>query len=307
MSEPVATAGRLVAEAAERLRAGGVPSPENDARQLLAHVLGEGPLPWWNRVDVGSDDAERYAELIERRAERIPLQHLTGKAYFGRVEIDVGPGVFIPRPETETMMMWVSARLADRPETADRPPVVVDLCTGSGVIAKSLAVEAPSAEIYAVELSTEALPWAERNLADTGVHLVHGDMADALPELDGRVDIVVANPPYVPLDAYDSVAVEARDHDPSLALFSGSDGLEAIRVLTKTAARLLRPGGLLAFEHAEVQADSAPAIVVASRQFDRVRDHQDLTGRPRFVTAVRADRSGSSGLLWQDGSSECPA
>jgi release factor glutamine methyltransferase len=284
------TAIELVREGAARLAAAGVPSPENDARLLLADVLGEGPFPWWHRFEVDSEGAGRFAELIGMRADRIPLQHLTGKAYFGHVELDVGPGVFIPRPETESMLVWATSELTTRQTRLGTRQVVVDLCTGSGAIAKSLALEAPGAEVYAVELSTEALTWAERNLAGTDVRLVHGDMAYALPELDGTVDLVVVNPPYVPLDAYDTVAIEARDHDPSLALFSGPDGLDAIRVLTRVAARLLRGGGLLAFEHAEVQAESAPQIVVDSQQFSRVRDNCDLTGRPRYVTAVRNER-----------------
>jgi release factor glutamine methyltransferase len=285
------TAIQLVREGAERLAAAGVPSPENDARLLLAHVLGEGPFPWWNRFEVAPDLAGRFAELIARRAERTPLQHLTGKAYFGKVELEVGPGVFVPRPETEVMMSWAVSEVAARQVRLGTPQVVVDLCTGSGAVAKSIALEVPGAEIHAVELSTEALAWAERNLAGTDVRLVHADMAYALPELDARVDLVVANPPYVPLDAYDTVAIEARDHDPGLALFSGRDGLDAIRVLTQVASRLLREGGLLAFEHAEVQAESAPQIVLDSQRFALVRDRRDLTGRPRFVTAVRNGRA----------------
>ena len=277
----------VVKRAGERLRAAGVPSPENDARLLLAHVLGGRPDPWWHQVRLSAEQAAEYARLIARRAERIPLQHLTGVSYFGHVELAVGPGVFVPRPETETMMAWGCSELRSRQTDAARSPVAVDLCTGSGAIALSLAKAVPNAEIYAVELSTEALPWAERNLVGTEVRLVHADMADALPELDATVDLVIANPPYVPLDAYDTVAVEARDHDPSLALFSGADGLDAIKVLTRVAARLLRTGGLLAFEHAEVQAESAPQVVVDSRLFAQIRDHRDLTGRPRFVTAVR--------------------
>jgi release factor glutamine methyltransferase len=285
------TASQLVRAGAERLREAGVPSPENDARLLLAHVLGEGPSPWWNRFEVAPASADRFAELIAMRAERIPLQHLTGRAYFGKVELDVGPGVFIPRPETEMMMSWAASEVAARQVRFGTRQVVVDLCAGSGAIAKSIALEVPGAEIYAVELSTEALDWARRNLASTDVRLVHADMAYALPELDAQVDLVVANPPYVPLDAYDTVAIEARDHDPSLALFSGPDGLDAIRVLTQVAARLLREGGLLAFEHAEVQAESAPQIVLDSHLFTRVRDRMDLTDRPRFVTAVRNGRA----------------
>lgn len=254
-------------------------------------MLGGRPDPSWHRVQVTAEQAAEYGRLVERRAERIPLQHLTGVSYFGHVELAVGPGVFVPRPETETMMAWACSELRARQTGSARPPSAVDLCTGSGAIALSLAREVPDAEIHAVELSAEALPWAERNLSGTDVRLVHADMADALPELDGTVDLVIANPPYVPLDAYASVAVEARDHDPSLALFSGADGLDAIKVVTRVAARLLRTGGLLAFEHAEAQAESAPQVVLDSQYFAQVRDRTDLTGRPRFVTAVRNGRA----------------
>ena len=291
VGEPGATAQDAVKRATAQLGAAGVPSPENDARLLLAHVLGRRLDPWWHQVQLSAEQAIRFTELVARRAERIPLQHLTGTAYFGHIELAVGPGVFIPRPETETMMVWAATALRRRQADSVRPQLAVDLCTGSGAIALSLAREVPDTEIHAVELSPEALSWAERNLAGSDVRLVHADMADALPELDGTVDLVTANPPYVPLDAYDSVAVEARDHDPSLALFSGEDGLDAITVVTRVAARLLRHGGLLAFEHAEVQAESAPQIVLDSGYFAQVRDRVDLTGRPRFVTAVRNGRA----------------
>jgi release factor glutamine methyltransferase len=280
------TGGPLLREATDRLSAAGVPSPAHDARELLAHVLDRRP-PLLGRTDpVSPDEADRYAALLARRSARVPLQHLTGEAPFRYLTLAIGPGAFVPRPETEVMTGWAIERLRERP--VDAPPaVVVDLCTGSGAIAKAIATEVPGTRVSAVELSPEAHAWAERNLADTDVELLLADMADAPPELDGTVDLVICNPPYVPLDAYDSVVAEARDHDPTVALFSGADGLDAIRVLTATAARLLRPGGLLTFEHAELQREAAPAVVVASGAFRTVRDHQDLTGRPRFVTAVR--------------------
>jgi release factor glutamine methyltransferase len=139
--------------------------------------------------------------------------------------------------------------------------------------------------VYAVELDPAAHAWAERNLVGSGVDLRLGDMEDSFPELDGRVDVVVCNPPYIPLDAWESVAEEARDHDPHLALFSGADGLDAMRVLERRAALLLRPGGVVGAEHAEVQAESAPAVFAASGRWDNIRDHLDLAGRPRHVTA----------------------
>ena len=159
------------------------------------------------------------------------------------------------------------------------------LCTGSGAIALAVADEVPTAEVYAVELDEGAHAWAARNLAGTRVHLRHGDMATAFEELAGRVDIVVCNPPYIPLEAWESVAAEARDHDPHLALFSGSDGLVALRVLEARAARLLKPGGVVGAEHADVQGQSAPEVFSGSGRWSEGRDHDDLAGRPRYLTA----------------------
>jgi release factor glutamine methyltransferase len=163
--------------------------------------------------------------------------------------------------------------------------VVVDLCTGSGAIALSVATEAPEAQIHAVELDESAHGWAARNLSGSGVDLRQGDMAEAFGDLDGTVDVVVANPPYIPLEAYESVAPEARDHDPALALWSGDDGLEAMRVVEQVAARLLVPGGRVGAEHADVQGQSAPEVFSTAGRWVDVRDHLDLAGRPRFVTA----------------------
>ncbi len=268
--------------AAERLRLAGVASPEHDAAELLAHVLGteRSRLPMVH--DVPADAAERYDELIARRAAREPLQHLTGTAYFRHVELAVGPGVFVPRPETELLAGWAIDRAGEL-----AAPVVVDLGTGSGAIARAIADEAPHATVHAVEVDPAAHAWAERNLAGTGVELRRGDLATALPELDGRVDVVVCNPPYIPLEAWESVAAEARDHDPHLALFSGADGLDAIRALEQRAAVLLRPGGVVGAEHADVQGESAPAVFAATGRWTDVRDHADLNGRPRFLTARR--------------------
>lgn len=280
---PELAAPGLVRRATRELAAAGVPSPAADARSLLAHVLDVATSRLLLVDQVSTAQRDAYADLIARRVRREPLQHLTGRAWFRNVAVTVGPGVFVPRPETEAMTGWA----VDRLRAAGPAPVVVELCTGSGVIAKALADEVPEARVHAVELSEQALRYAADNLAGTGVDLRAGDMADAFVDLDGRVDLVVANPPYVPLEAYESVAPEARDHDPALALFSGADGLDALRVVATVAARLLRPGGLVCAEHAEVQADSAPQLFLDAGGFDRVRDRQDLTGRPRFVTAVR--------------------
>jgi release factor glutamine methyltransferase len=274
----------LVADGARRLAAGGVPSPEYDAAELLAHVLGvsRSQLPTLGAVSV--QQRSRYDALVTRRAGREPLQHLTGSAAFRYVELAVGPGVFVPRPETELLAGWGIDR-AREIAASGRAPVVVDLCTGSGAIALAVATEVPSADVHAVELDEGAFDWAARNLAGAGVDLQHADMAEALPELDGVVDVVLCNPPYIPLEAYASVAAEARDHDPALALWSGEDGLGALRVLERVAARLLRPAGVVGAEHADVQGESAPAVFRAVGRWREVRDHPDLAGRSRYLTA----------------------
>ncbi|HEY0644278.1 MAG TPA: peptide chain release factor N(5)-glutamine methyltransferase [Nocardioides sp.] len=268
-------------EAAALLRGAGVASPERDADLLLAHVLDVplGRLPLVD--DLGAPQQQLYDALLARRAAREPLQHLIGTAAFRHVELAVGPGVFVPRPETELLAGWA----IDSALALDGPAVVVDLCTGSGAIAKAVADEVPDAEVHAVELDEGALAWAERNLAGTGVDLRHGDLATAFDDLRGSVDVVVCNPPYIPLEAWESVAAEARDHDPHLALFSGQDGLDAIRVLERRAALLLRAGGVVGAEHADVQGESAPGVFSASGRWLDVTDHRDLAGRPRYVTA----------------------
>lgn len=291
----------LLRPAVGRLRAAGVASPEFDAAELLAHVLGETRARLALVSDVDDAAARAFDAAVARRADREPLQHITGIAHFRYGEVHVGRGVFVPRPETELLAGWAIEHLAHASRhpahaPAGTPrPVVVDLCTGSGVIAKAIAEEVPGVDVHAVELDEDAFGWAQRNLAGTGVDLRHGDFATAFDDLLGSVDVVVCNPPYVPLEAWESVAVEARDHDPHRALFSGEDGLDAIRVLADRAAALLRPGGVVGVEHADVQGESAPAVFAALDAWDEVRDHRDLNDRPRFLTARRAVRAGTAG------------
>ena len=270
----------LVAEAVRRLTDAGVASPESDAELLLAHVVGteRGRLVLLD--EVSDDDAAAYDVLVARRAAREPLQHLTGRAYFRNIELIVGPGVFVPRPETELLAGWAVEHAALVDEA-----VVVDLGTGSGAIAKAVADEVAGVRVHAVEKDDHAYHYATLNLRGTGVDLRLGDLANAFDELAGSVDVVVSNPPYIPLEAWESVAVEARDHDPALALWSGDDGLDAIRVVEARAGLLLRPGGVVGVEHADVQGESAPAVFAATGRWVDVRDHRDLAGRPRFVTA----------------------
>jgi release factor glutamine methyltransferase len=278
----------LLREAAARLAAAGVASPDFDAASLLAHATGakRGALPFLR--DVFTPEVEAFEALVVRRAAREPLQHIVGSVGFRYVDILVGPGAFIPRPETELLAGWAvdSAKQiwGDQP-AGRRIPVVVDLCAGSGAIAASVAHEVQGADVHAVELDPAAVAWAERNLAGTGVDLREGDMADAFADLDGTVDVVVCNPPYIPLTEYEGVDQETRERDPALALFSGEDGLDAMRVLERVAARLLRPGGVVGAEHADLQGESAPAVFATAGRWADVRDHRDLAGRPRYLTA----------------------
>lgn len=272
--------------ATRRLAAAGAQSPAAEARVLLAHVLDCDLSSLLVAGVPAADQVARLTELVAHRVRGVPLQHLTGEAWFRTVRVTVGPGVFLPRPETEVMTGWAIDRLRELP-AGDREPVVVELCAGSGAISLAIATEAPGCRQYAVELSTEAYPFLARNLAGTGVTVIEGDMADALHELTAAADLVICNPPYVPLDAFEGVTEEVRRHEPPMALFSGPDGLAAMRVLARAGARLLRSGGLLCAEHAELQEHSAPAVFVDHGAWHGIRRHRDLTERPRFVTAVR--------------------
>ncbi|MDQ3615798.1 MAG: peptide chain release factor N(5)-glutamine methyltransferase [Actinomycetota bacterium] len=275
---------QLLAEAAGRLELAGVPSAEYDAAELLAHVLGTSRGRLFLAAEITEPQRAAFADLVDRRVRREPLQHLTGTVAFRYVELAVGPGVFVPRPETELLAGW-GVEQARAVVASGRVPVVVDLCTGSGAMALALWDEVPSAEIHAVELGAEAHEWAARNLAGTSVDLRQADMAGAFEELSGAVDVVVSNPPYIPLDAYESVAPEARNYDPPMALWSGQDGLDAMNVVERTGARLLRAGGVLGAEHADVQADAVLAIFAGTGRWTEIRDCPDLTGRSRYVTA----------------------
>jgi release factor glutamine methyltransferase len=274
-----------LAAAVVRLEAAGVPSPRFDAEELAALSLAVDRRELWRHDAPG----EAFAAYVERRAAREPLQHITGRAYFRHLTLEVGPGVFVPRPETEVVagVAIDAARFVH--ERTGRAPVVVDLGTGSGAIALAVADEVPAASVLAVEGDPAAHSWAARNCAGTSVQLRIGDMAEAFPELAGAVDVVVSNPPYIPLGA-DIRDAEVALHDPAAALWSGADGMDAIRVVEQVAARLLRPGGLAVVEHADVQGEAAPAVFAGAGGWSDVEDHRDLAGRDRYVTAVRADR-----------------
>ncbi|WP_081710014.1 peptide chain release factor N(5)-glutamine methyltransferase [Arthrobacter sp. 35W] len=278
--------------AAAVLAEAGVPSPRVDAELLAAHLLGVGRGELRAMAMGSSLEPAGFDALIGRRAGREPLQHITGTAYFRHLELAVGPGVFVPRPETESVVQlgldWLSThRGADSAHDGGAAPVVVDLGTGSGAIAGSVAHEVPGASVHAVELSPEAHVWAARNLAGSGVELVLGDMRTAFPELDGTVDLVISNPPYIPAEAIPRDPEVAR-FDPHMALYGGgADGMETPRAAEATAARLLKAGGFFVMEHAEVQAEQMAAMLRGTGHWSEVSSHRDLTGRDRATSALR--------------------
>ncbi len=261
-----------------------------DAELLLAHVL---------EVDRGriafipfltDDQASRLQDLVVQRSERVPLQYLTGTALMGEIDVAVGPGVFIPRPETELMYAWALGYLE---MCGMHPPVVVDLCAGSGALALAIAHARPDALVHAVEIDKDALPWLQRNAGarqaagDTAITLHEADATapGLLADLDGTVDLVISNPPYVPERS--EVAAEVSRHEPRRAVFAGEDGLDVIRPLVRNAERFLRPGGGLVIEHDDSNGAGAIGIVEATKGFREIEQHLDLAGRPRFISAIR--------------------
>ena len=276
-----------VREAVRALSDAGISSAEFDAVALAACALKTTTSEVHKLMIMGAPVPAGFDDLVAERARRVPLQHLTGRAGFRRIELRVGPGVFVPRFETELVAGLAIAHLrqASRVRT-----VVVDLCTGSGAIALAIKDEVPAAQVYGVELSELAHAWAIRNRDDLGldVDIRLGDATAAFPDLEGDVDVVVCNPPYIPVGAIPNDP-EVRDHDPEIALYGGShDGLRIPLEVAARAGFLLRPGGLFVMEHADVQGRSLPAALATTGLWQDIQDHEDLNGRPRAVTAVRA-------------------
>lgn len=279
--EPLNTVRR---QAVGKLLAAGVPSPGVDADLLLCFVTGHPRAELKLRELRGEllDDAQRaqYLDLVESRAQRIPLQHLTGQAHFRYLSLSVGPGVFSPRPETESVVQVALDFIGEQQGAR-----CVDLCSGSGAIAAALATELDAAQVWAVELSAEAISYTRKNCEPLGITVLHQDAASLPEELHGTMDLVVSNPPYIPPHAVPREQ-EVRDHDPQMALYGlGSDGLQIPRLVSAQAARLLRPGGLYVMEHAEVQQASAAAMLT-ELGFEAVRGHLDLSGRPRATSGL---------------------
>lgn len=280
------TAVRDLLRSGERLLAeAGVPTPQVDAARLLEHAWRIDASDLQKRALIGGEvpvEVEAsFTSLVSERSARVPLQHLTGRAWFRHLELRVGPGVFVPRPETETIVDLAIEHLP-------RGGTVVDLCTGSGCIPLALKQERPDASVHGVELDEHAFAWATANRDDLGldVDLRRGRAQDAFDDLLGAVDVVVSNPPYVP-DGMVPVDPEVRDHDPAVALFGGSeDGLRIPLEVADRAHDLLVPGGLLVMEHADTQGESLPRALSA-RGWRDAHDLPDLTGRPRFAIARR--------------------
>lgn len=274
---------RAIDSAAVQLAEAGIDSARYDAEELAAHLVGAER----GRLTVieapGDEFFGRYRDIVDARSRRVPLQHLTGTAAFGPVTLRVGPGVFIPRPETEALLEWATA------QPLGARPVIVDVCTGSGALAVALARHRPAARVIGIDDSEAALAYARHNTEGTAVELLRADVTatEPLTELDGLVDLVVANPPYVP----DGSAVEAEvaQHDPPHAVFGGADGMAVIVAVTRLAGRLLRPGGLFAVEHDDTTSAQTVELLRGTGLFEDVEARRDLAGRPRFVTARRGE------------------
>ena len=288
-SDPAPSLSASLQRAAGQLAAAGIPDPAVDVELLAGFVLGTGrggvQAAALRGDDLTADDAMRLDELVARRATREPLQHITGLAPFRHLELRVGPGVFVPRPETE-----VVAQLAiDALRAAASPsPVAVDLGTGSGAIALAMATEVPHARVFAAENSVDAFVWTKENFARVGAdnaQLAFIDLGDAFPELDGTVSVVASNPPYVPDDAIPRDP-EVRFFDPPAALYGGADGLDVVRVLSEVGLRLAHPGGTIVIEHGEWQGEEIRTILTAAG-WRAAATHPDLTMRDRATTALR--------------------
>jgi release factor glutamine methyltransferase len=290
-----------IALATARLAEAGVESPRADAELIAANIHNVRRAELFSVPDSAFD--ARFWVDISRREAREPLQHIIGRAYFRYLELEVGPGVFVPRPETEVMTGWAIDRLREM-DVAE--PVVIDLGTGSGAIALAIAQEVPRSRVHAIETDPMAFAWADRNITryvdhyTAGRVLLHdGDLTK--PEsldIAGPVDMVISNPPYIPVGSI--VPPEVAEYDPPRALWSGEDGLDAIRAVERLSRDLLRPGGYVAVEHADVQGAAVYWVFAEENGWRDTRNHKDLARRDRFVTAVWPGMESSTPAQWQD-------
>jgi len=281
----------VLTRATRTLEEAGVPTALGDAEIIVAHALGvrRGAVQSGEVLDAVLDAAQlaQVDDFVERRRAREPLQHLTGVSFFRDLELAVRPGVFVPRRESEFVAQLAIDALR---ASASSSPIAVDLGTGAGAIALSMATEVPHATVYGVELYPEAFAWTQRNfaaIAPRNAHAVHDDLGEALPQLNGRVDVVAGNPPFTP-DGDQPVTPEVRLWDPPAAWIGGADGFDLVRALSRTARRLLRPGGTLALEHGISQAPRIAALL-QEHGWREVRAHRDPRGRERATTARQPD------------------
>ena len=276
-----------LALASQKLSQAGVPSPQADATWLLCHILETDRSDLLTRLtfdqELTAEQVSAFDAALARREKREPLQHITGTAAFRSLELKVGPGVFVPRPETEQVVQYAIDYLRQLPV----PGKAIDLGTGSGAIAIAMAFEVPQTKVYAVELSEDAHDYAAHNIAanNVSVELRLGAMQEVVGDLIGQLDVVISNPPYIP-DSAIPIDPEVRDYDPDLALYGGEDGLDVIRDISGIAAALLRRGGLLVLEHADGQSDAIRELLLNDGWFG-VSAFQDATGRHRTITAIR--------------------
>jgi release factor glutamine methyltransferase len=285
--------GDLVRHASERFESVGIDSALPDAELLAGHLLGLSRGGVQAQILMGASlsesQAEKLSNLYGRRLAREPLQHITGIAYFRQLELSVGKGVFIPRPETEFVAQLAIDAIESAIAAGETQPIAIDLGTGSGAIALAMATEKTAAKIFAVEKSPEAFPFTQANFnryADQGnATLIQGDLADAFEHLDGTVSVVASNPPYIPLQMIPRDE-EVRLHDPALALYGGEDGMSVIHLVSASAKRLLVTGGALIIEHADSQSEQVSQLLLADG-WREVRAHKDLTDRYRAVTAIK--------------------
>jgi release factor glutamine methyltransferase len=276
-----------LALASQKLSQAGVPSPQADATWLLCHILDTDRSDLLTRLtfdqELTAEQVSAFDAALARREKREPLQHITGTAAFRSLELNVGPGVFVPRPETEQVVQYAIDYLRQLP----KPGVAIDLGTGSGAIAIAMATEVPQTKVYAVELSEAAFAYAAKNIEANAamVELRLGAMQSVVSDLVGGLDVVISNPPYIPNSAIPKDP-EVRNYDPELALYGGEDGLDVIRDISGIAAALLRSGGLLVLEHADGQSEAIRELLLNDGWLS-VNAFQDATLRYRTITAIR--------------------
>lgn len=277
----------VIEDATNHLSLAGVTSPGVDAKWLACHVLkiDKSTLSIWEIEgrEFPANQLDDFQSAIERRAKREPLQHITGLAGFRKLELEVGPGVFIPRPETEQLVEVAISKLQGIPK-----PLVVDFCSGSGAIAIALSTEVSGSKVYSVEISETAHSYLIRNVSKYGLDsdlVILGDVASALHEFVEQFDLVVSNPPYIPNEAV-PLELEVRLHDPEIALYGGEDGLDVVRVISARALTLLKPGGHLLLEHADSQASALSELLLSSG-WEEVLSLRDLAGKDRMILASK--------------------